>query len=100
MKNTFTFLITLLGAALAPAHAAEKPRPNIVVIYTDDRPGMLNQLTSALFNEGTNIRTLEAQPDASRSDGSALVNVIAAHKDKRADAPAAIGAKVRELLGK
>ena len=32
--------------------------------------------------------------------GSALVNVIAAHKDKRADAPAAIGAKVRELLGK
>lgn len=37
MKNTFTFLITLLGAALAPAHAAEKPRPNIVVIYTDDQ---------------------------------------------------------------
>ena len=32
--------------------------------------------------------------------GSALVNVIAAHKDKRADAPAAIGAKVRELLGR
>ncbi|MEY4272744.1 MAG: Tryptophan synthase alpha chain [Verrucomicrobiota bacterium] len=32
--------------------------------------------------------------------GSALVNVIAAHKDRRADAPAAIGAKVRELLGR
>jgi len=32
--------------------------------------------------------------------GSALVNVIAAHKDLRAEAPAAIGAKVRELLGK
>jgi tryptophan synthase alpha chain len=32
--------------------------------------------------------------------GSALVNVIAAHKDKRTEAPAAIGAKVRELLGK
>ncbi len=37
MKNTFAFLITLLGAALAPAHAAEKSRPNIVVIYTDDQ---------------------------------------------------------------
>jgi tryptophan synthase alpha chain len=32
--------------------------------------------------------------------GSALVNVIAAHKDKRSEAAAAIGAKVRELLGK
>jgi hypothetical protein len=31
--------------------------------------------------------------------GSALVNVIAAHKDKRSEAAAAIGAKVRELLG-
>jgi GTP pyrophosphokinase len=54
-----------------------------LVIYTDDRPGMLNQLTSALFNEGTNIRTLEAQPDASRSDGSALVNVAIDVKDKK-----------------
>jgi tryptophan synthase alpha chain len=32
--------------------------------------------------------------------GSALVNVIAAHQTKRTDAPAAIGAKVRELLGR
>ena len=32
--------------------------------------------------------------------GSALVNVIAAHKDKRDQAAPAIGAKVRELLGK
>jgi tryptophan synthase alpha subunit len=31
--------------------------------------------------------------------GSALVNVIAAHKDKRGEAAAAIGAKVRELKG-
>jgi tryptophan synthase alpha chain len=31
--------------------------------------------------------------------GSALVNVIAAHKDKRSEAAAAIGAKVRELKG-
>jgi len=54
-----------------------------LVIYTDDRPGMLNQLTSALFNEGTNIRTLEAQPDASRSDGSALVIVAIDVKDKK-----------------
>jgi tryptophan synthase alpha chain len=32
--------------------------------------------------------------------GSALVNVVAAHKDKKGEAAAAIGAKVRELLAK
>ncbi len=32
--------------------------------------------------------------------GSALVNVIAAHKDNRVEAAAAVGAKVRELLAK
>ena len=32
--------------------------------------------------------------------GSALVNVIAAHKDRRGEAAAAVGAKVRELLAK
>ena len=31
--------------------------------------------------------------------GSALVNVVAAHKDNRSQAAAAIGQKVRELLG-
>jgi hypothetical protein len=30
--------------------------------------------------------------------GSALVNVVAAHKDNKSQAAAAIGAKVRELL--
>ncbi|MFM7209438.1 MAG: tryptophan synthase subunit alpha [Verrucomicrobiota bacterium] len=32
--------------------------------------------------------------------GSALVNVIAAHRDRRAEAAEAVGAKVRELLAK
>ncbi|NBN95908.1 MAG: tryptophan synthase subunit alpha, partial [Verrucomicrobia bacterium] len=32
--------------------------------------------------------------------GSALVNVVAAHKDNKSQAAAAIGAKVRELLAK
>lgn len=54
-----------------------------LIIYTDDRPGMLNQLTSALFKEGANIRTLEAQPDETRSDGSAIVNVTVDIKDKK-----------------
>ncbi|OYW07509.1 MAG: GTP pyrophosphokinase [Acidobacteriia bacterium 12-62-4] len=54
-----------------------------LVIYTDDRPGILNQLTSSLFNEGTNIRTLEAQPDESRGDGSAIVNVAIDVRDKK-----------------
>jgi guanosine-3',5'-bis(diphosphate) 3'-pyrophosphohydrolase len=54
-----------------------------LIIHTDDRPGILNQLTSSLFHEGTNIRTLEAQPDESRSDGSAIVNVALDVRDKK-----------------
>jgi GTP pyrophosphokinase len=54
-----------------------------LVIHTDDRPGILNQLTSSLFHEGSNIRTLEAQPDESRSDGSAIVNVALDVRDKK-----------------
>ncbi len=37
-----------------------------VTIHTDDRPGLLNQLTSVLFNEQSNIRSLEARGDDER----------------------------------
>ena len=43
------------------ARAAEDSFPVRIVIHTDDRPGMLNQLTSVLSNENTNIRSLEAK---------------------------------------
>ncbi len=45
------------------ARSANEPLPVKVVIYTDDRPGILHQLTSILSNETSNIRTLEARGD-------------------------------------
>ncbi|MGI9071556.1 MAG: RelA/SpoT family protein, partial [Bryobacteraceae bacterium] len=38
------------------ARTASEPLPVKVVIYTDDRPGILNQLTSILSAEASNIR--------------------------------------------
>lgn len=53
-----------------------------LVISTDDRPGMLNQFTSVLFHEGSNIRSLEARADEGRGDG-AIVDVTTEIKDKK-----------------
>ena len=51
--------------------------------YADDRPGMLSQLTSVVFHEGSNIKSLEAQPDEQRGEGSAIINVLLDVKDKK-----------------
>ena len=39
-----------------------------VVAHVEDRPGMLNQLTTLLFNENINIRALEARNDSSHGE--------------------------------
>lgn len=57
--------------------------PVKVVIYTDDRPGILNQLTSVLFDESSNIRSLEARSDEKRTDNSAVVDITIDVKDKK-----------------
>jgi len=59
-----------------------KPFTVKIVIHTDDRPGMLNQFTSVLYNEGSNIRSLEARGDEERGDG-AIVDVTTEVKDKK-----------------
>jgi len=41
--------------------AADDAFPVRIVVHTDDRPGMLNQLTGVLSDESTNIRSLEAR---------------------------------------
>jgi len=51
--------------------------------YADDRPGILSHLTSVVFQEGSNIKALEAQPDEQRGDGSAIINVLLDVKDKK-----------------
>jgi GTP pyrophosphokinase len=43
------------------ARAAEESFPVKMVVYTNDRPGMLSELTSVLFHESSNIRSLEAK---------------------------------------
>jgi len=63
------------------ARAAEDAFPVRIVIHTDDRPGMLNQLTSVLSNENTNIRNLEAKGDLDQSGG--VVEMTVDVRDKK-----------------
>ena len=63
------------------ARAAEDSFPVRIVIHTDDRPGMLNQLTSVLSNENTNIRSLEAK-GATDHDGG-VVEMTVDVRDKK-----------------
>jgi GTP diphosphokinase / guanosine-3',5'-bis(diphosphate) 3'-diphosphatase len=65
------------------ARSATDNFPVRMVIYTDDRPGMLNQLTSVLFNENSNIRSLEARSDDRRGGDGAIVEMTVEVKDKR-----------------
>ena len=54
-----------------------------VVIHTDDRPGMLNQLTSVLFDEQSNIRSLEARGDDKHGADSAVIEMTVEIRDKK-----------------
>ncbi|MDQ2841136.1 MAG: TGS domain-containing protein, partial [Acidobacteriota bacterium] len=65
------------------ARSASDPLPVKVVIYTDDRPGILHRLTSILDSEKSNIRTLEARADEKRTDNSAVIDITMDVKDKK-----------------
>lgn len=54
-----------------------------VSIMTDDRPGMLAQFTQVLFNENSNIRSLEARGDDDRGGDGAIVEMKIEVRDKR-----------------
>jgi GTP pyrophosphokinase len=53
------------------------------MIYAEDRPGILNQLTSVLFKENSNIQSLEARGDHKRGDGSAVIEMTVEIRDKK-----------------
>lgn len=53
-----------------------------LVVHTDDRAGMLNQLTQILFNEDINIRSVEAHADEKNFD-SAVVEMTIEVRDKK-----------------
>ncbi|MEK7405331.1 MAG: bifunctional (p)ppGpp synthetase/guanosine-3',5'-bis(diphosphate) 3'-pyrophosphohydrolase [Acidobacteriota bacterium] len=64
------------------ARAAGEAFPVKLVVHTDDRPGMLNQLTNVLANENSNIRNLEAHSDAARGD-AAIIDMMIEVRDTR-----------------
>ena len=65
------------------ARAASDAFPVKLVIHTDDRPGMLNQLTSLLVNEQSNIRSLEAQADNKYAGEGAVIDMTIEIRDKK-----------------
>jgi GTP pyrophosphokinase len=65
------------------ARATEETFPVKMMIHTEDRPGMLNQLTTALVNEQTNIRTLEARSDDGRNGDGAVIDMTLEVRDKK-----------------
>ena len=52
-------------------------------VYTEDRPGILNQLTTILTHENSNIRSLEARGDNKRVTEGALVEMSVEIRDKK-----------------
>ncbi len=65
------------------ARAATESFPVKMIVYTDDRPGMLQNVTTVLFDEHCNIKTLEARPDERRQDDSAIIDTTIEVKDKK-----------------
>ncbi len=63
------------------ARSASDSFPVKIVVQTDDRPGMLAQLTSVLSNEETNIRSLEAKTETEMH--GALVEMTVDVRDKK-----------------
>ena len=54
-----------------------------LVVKTDDRPGLLHQITSVLHNEDSNVRSLEARTDYSSSGDSASIEMTIDVRDKK-----------------
>ena len=65
------------------ARNAEETFPVRVVVHTDDRPGLLHQLTSALADEKINVRSLEARTDYSQTTDAAIVEMTVEVRDKK-----------------
>jgi len=63
------------------ARAAEDAFPVRIVIHTDDRPGMLMQLTAVLSDENSNIRSLEAKTETDHDGG--IVEMTVDVRDKK-----------------
>ncbi len=65
------------------SRGAAQTFPVKLIVHTEDRPGMLSQLTTALFGEQTDIRSLEARADDGRNADGAIVDMTVEIKDKK-----------------
>ena len=65
------------------ARSAGAPFPVKVTVLTEDRPGMLSQITTSLFNEQTNIRSLETRADDIHNTAGAIIDMTIEVKDKK-----------------
>ncbi len=65
------------------SRGAAQTFPVKLIVHTEDRPGMLSQLTTALFSEQTDIRSLEARADDDRNADGAIVDMTVEIKDKK-----------------
>ncbi|MFN7921984.1 MAG: bifunctional (p)ppGpp synthetase/guanosine-3',5'-bis(diphosphate) 3'-pyrophosphohydrolase [Bryobacteraceae bacterium] len=52
-------------------------------VYAEDRPGILNQLTTVLTHENSNIRSLEARADHERGGDAAIIEMSVEIRDKK-----------------
>ncbi len=57
--------------------------PVHIVIHTDDRPGLLAHITTALSTENANIRSLEARTNFESTSDGALVEMTIDVRDKK-----------------
>ena len=64
------------------ARSASEHFPVRMVIHTDDRPGMLNQLTSVLFQREQQYPQPGSPPDDKRDGDGAIVEMTVEIKDK------------------
>ena len=65
------------------ARATAESFPVKMTVHTDDRPGLLHQLTSVLSHEDSNIRTLEARTDDGRNGDGAVIEMTVEIRDKK-----------------
>jgi GTP diphosphokinase / guanosine-3',5'-bis(diphosphate) 3'-diphosphatase len=65
------------------ARSESQAFPVKLTVHTADRPGLLNQLTSALLNEQTNIRSLEARGEDLQVADGAVIDMTLEVKDKK-----------------
>jgi len=59
------------------------PFPVKIMVHTDDRPGLLAQITSILSSDNTNIRSLEARTESHTNNDGALIEMTVDVRDKK-----------------